>query len=97
MLLLCMGLIVYAFTLILKRNVKKLRCFRATTTACRGKLRRVRANYGVSSQIMECQGKLRCVGANCVVLRQITSCRDKLRRVGANYGVSGQITACRGK
>ena len=67
-------------------------------TACRGKLRRVWANYGVSGQITLCRGN------NYVVSRQITSCRGNLRLVEANYGmsgttcvVSGQITSCRGK
>ena len=67
-------------------------------TVCRGKLRRVWANYGVSGQITSCRGN------NYVVSRQITSCRGNLRLVEANYGMSGtnygmsrQITSCRGK
>ena len=67
-------------------------------TACRGKLRRVGANYVVSGnnyvvsrQITSCRGKLRNVRDK---LRHV---RDKLRRVKANYVVSGKIASCRGK
>ena len=64
---------------------------RVGATACRGKLRFVGPNYGMSGQYYGVPMQISaCWGTNNGVLRQITACRGK------NYAMSRQITACQG-